>query len=557
MNMLGLGLFLVFGLTSLLSFIFYEFFSDESKIYLQEETRLLAEILVSENDKAASLARFGLPFEDSRITLINVSGTVIYDNYKDAKTMDNHSARPEFTQAMENGYREYRRFSDTIGEETYYYALRLDDNSVLRIAKTTQSIVLIFKSFLPWVLSAMLAVSLFVFWLSGRLTKKIMQPINTLQLDGSGIELYEELAPLVNKINEQNKQIDIQMDELKKRANTINAIIKDMQEGLIILDCEGTILAINSIVLEFWGTGHDDYIGKNILELVRDPIVIDKIKATLAGERQYIALDTDTKTIDVFCNPVLEKGEIIGANILFLDVTDKTAAERLRKEFSANVSHELKTPLTSILGYSEMLENGMAKQEDIEKFAGKIKNQVVHLKKLVDNIIKISELDENAPMSDFEMFDIISLTEDVVNDFAPLARTQDVNITVDNKYERLPVFANKTMITELMANLVDNAVKYNKTDGRVFVKFEDIDGKINIVVEDNGIGIEKDKLERVFERFYRVDPSRSKKTGGTGLGLSIVKHIAQYHGGKVSIDSTVGEGTTVTVSLAKGYDKKQ
>ena len=548
LNMFALGLFIVFSLSLFLSLVFYNFFNYESKLYLQEEAELLAEVLNLQENREVFLSQLKNT-SDSRITVINSKGKVIYDNYKDAGALKDHSARPEFNQAVQNGYGEYRRFSATLGEETYYYALRLTGNDVVRIAKTTQSIMRIFKGLLPWIVSAILVSAVLAFWLAGRLTKKIMLPLNNLRFDVQNNEIYEEIYPLISKISVQKKQIDAQIGELEKRANTIDTIIKDMQEGFILLNQTGEILAINSTVFDFWDVSQRDFIGKNILELIRDPSVMEKVGAALAGKRQHILLEMGGKCLDMFCNPVFEKNELIGANILFLDVTDKTAVEQLRKEFSANVSHELKTPLTTILGYSEMLENGMVKEADVQKFSGKIKAQIIHLKNLIDNIMKISELDEQFGEKNFEEFDIAELAKNVVVNFSDAA--ESANISVNIMPGQILIAANKLLVMELFTNLLDNAIKYNKIGGSVAINFTEIGDKLRVGVEDTGIGIAKDQLARVFERFYRVDPSRSKKTGGTGLGLSIVKHIAQYHGGHVQIDSVFNEGTSVTVWLNK------
>lgn len=547
LNMLGLCLLLVVSLTIFLSLVFYNFFRSENKLYLREEAEIIAVTLSSLPDRTSFLDKLDLTQENCRVTLVDNKGAVFYDSYKDATDMDSHAERPEIIQALKEGRGEYSRYSDTLGEETYYYALRLPDGNVLRIAKTTQSFLLIFAKFLPWVLLA-LAIAVFVaFALAGRLTSKIMLPINALQFDSQDSSVYEELNPLVSKISQQKSLIEEQLQELEKRTDTIDTIIKDMQEGLLLLDEKGDILTANATAIKLCGARQDSYTGKNILELIRDPDVIAKVHSAINGKRQYLHLFKNQRYIEVFCNPVFSNNNVSGANILLLDVTDKTSAENLRREFSANVSHELKTPLTSILGYSEMLENGMAKEKDIPSFAGKIKNQVVHLKKIIDNILKISELDEKTEKEDFEQLDITELTNALADDFFPAALKADV--TVEIAQEKHFIFGNKMLITELLTNLLDNAIKYNKKGGTVKIMFAENGSRTSIIIEDTGIGIEREKLERVFERFYRVDPSRSKKTGGTGLGLSIVKHIAAYHGGEVHIDSVAGEKTIVTVYL--------
>ena len=533
-------------ITLLLSFVFYELVSKNEQKEIQTNAIYIAGMLDLQNDKAKYLVQ--TPQQESyRITLVDEGGKVLFDNYMDISSMDNHAQRPEIEQAVRQNTGEYKRFSGSLDTETYYYAIKLADGKILRLAKTTESISSIFFSALPALAFAVFLALAVCFMVSKRLTKKIIQPINALQLDNENTEVYEEISPLINKINEQKMQISAQMSELEKRADTIQSIIQNMHEGLVFIDTEANILAINQSAITLLQAEKSDYIGKSILLLTREPEIIENIKKSLSGSKKSFAIAIRGRNLDIYTSPVLAGADSIGCIAILVDATEKALAEKMRREFSANVSHELKTPLTSILGFSEIIENGMAQKDDITDFAGRIKSEVVRLISLIENIIKISEFDEKEKIKNFTVFDLRALAEETVQTLALSAQDKSVNISLSG--DRFDITADRTMMSELLSNLIENAIKYNKPNGSVEVDLLKSDDHIKITVKDTGIGIADEHLYRVFERFYRADPSRSKKTGGSGLGLSIVKHIAQYHGGDVQIKSIINEGTSVIVEL--------
>jgi two-component system phosphate regulon sensor histidine kinase PhoR len=334
---------------------------------------------------------------------------------------------------------------------------------------------------------------------------------------------------------------------MERRANTIQTITEDMQEGLVLLDKKGMILSANQSAIRLLGDEEKLYNGVHILQLTREMTIINHIKEALQGQSKDAVLTFGHKTMQVLINPVFENDRNNGVILLFLDITEKANAEQIRREFSANVSHELKTPLTSILGFSELLSSGMSKDDNITHFAGKINSEIKRLITLIDDIIKLSELDEGTGKKQWETFDLLDLAESVAEELAYIATEKNVSIQV--KGEPLVITANQGMLGELLFNLLDNSIKNTLPGGKVTVDYERTDDTTTIQVTDTGMGIASEHLDRVFERFYQVDKSRTKKSGGTGLGLSIVKHIAQYHNGQASIVSEVGKGTTVTVVL--------
>ncbi len=547
LNMLIVCIICITVISLLLSFVFYELFSNELKQQLKTSATNFAKILNNQSDPQNYLSSINFPSQDYRISLIGPDGKVLYDNYKNMLELDNHKDRPEIINALSTGQGQSDRFSSSLNKQTHYYAQILSNGQIIRIAKTTDSIIGIFYSALPYIVFTIILAFIICSILSAYLTRKIINPINALQLEGGNSIVYKELEPLTNKINHQQKQIQEQIQELEGKATAIQTIIKNMKEGLIFLDKTGNIISLNDSTCKLFKKTFDECQNKNILTLTRIPAIIEQVKSALVGEKSALTQTIDNKTVEIFFSPVLDDKGITGVLVLFLDITDKAQIEKIRREFSANVSHELKTPLTTISGISEMLAKGMIKQNDIASFACKIHDQVLHLIKLIENIIKISQLDEKLIQTDFEQFDLLDLANKTAENFKQLA--QKNNITLDIIGEKTNISANKMMITELLTNLIDNAIKYNKPNGSVKVEIMPNDKSITINVTDTGIGIEVEHHLRVFERFYRVDPSRSRQTGGTGLGLSIVKNIAKYHNGSVQINSTLGKGTSITVNL--------
>ncbi len=480
-----------------------------------------------------------------RVTIISDDGEVKYDTVK--KELDNHANRPEVKEAQENGFGESERYSDTLGEKTYYYALRMPDNTILRLSLTTKSTYTWFYSIAPLVVICIIIVLWLSLMLANRLTKGIVTPINTLDLDNITTLPYDELAPFVAKIEAQKSEIRSQLSALKDRADTITAITENMKEGLIIVDNDGIILSSNKSVEEIFEDNNMS--GKSILHVSRNLQFLENAKKALEGERSEMTFAHRQRTYMVYISPVTQHEMLNGAIIMFLDISDRVLAERQRMEFSANVSHELKTPLTTISGLSEMILNDMAKPEDIKDFVGKINAQAARLLMLIDDIIKLSEFDEGraGDSGNYEIFDVCELARVCMDSLTQAAL--DKRVSLSPPPSSIEIKANKRMVDELLFNLIDNGIKYNKEEGRLEVDISRSGQYILIAVTDTGIGIEPEHQNRIFERFYRVDKSRSKRTGGTGLGLSIVKHIAEYHNGYVQIESTPGKGTTVKCFL--------
>ena len=515
-----------------LSAVFYWQLSVSAQREMRERALMLRDGLIASDH---------LSLADMRLTLIASDGRVIYDDDQDAASLPSHADREEVSEALQTGIGESRRFSDTLGQETYYYAIKLEDGTVLRLAKTIRTIWGVFVGAFPAIIAVIAVMSAISYFLAGKLTKRIIHPINAVDLDAQLSAPYDELAPFVQTISRQRERIAQQMADLKDRADTMAAIMDSMNEGLILIDRKGNILSVNQSAVKIFAVTHE-LIGKSILEVLRDVALGDPMRAALSGQHSELELSRGSSVYRVFFSPAADNGAVI----LFLDVTEKTVAERLRREFSANVSHELKTPLTTIYGNVEMLENAMVKEADQKQFYQKIRNEAARLMRLIEDIMMLSRLDEGHHAARAEDVDLISVTSEVLESLAPKARERDVTIDISGSGS-LP--ANRSQMVEMMYNLLDNAIKYNLPGGNVRVQINQLDQAVQIIVADTGIGIPKEAQSRVFERFYRVDTSRSKQTGGTGLGLAIVKHIAAIYHGSVELWSAVDEGTCITVTL--------
>jgi len=483
-----------------------------------------------------------MTFGNIRITIIAPDGNVLYDSH--AENLENHADRPEIEEALRMGQGKSKRYSSTLAEQTFYYAVRLESGEILRLAKTTGSAAFTVVSILPVSLLIIVVNCIACLILSGRLTRKIIEPINEIDFNSED-EIYEELAPFMRKIKVQERQIEEQFTALDDKTDTINAIITNMREGILLLDRNQVILSANRSVSDFL-ENNSNCVGKNIIEVVRNLDFLDCVKKALSGERCSLSAEYEQKTAEIFFSPVISNNQTDGLIILFLDVTAKKNAEKMRREFSANVSHELRTPLTSILGMAEMLDEGMVKREDISEFVKAIRGEASRLLQLIEDIIRLSELDEGVKNNSTEEFDAGLLAKEIAERLAGLAAEKEVKITVDGGGM---INANRGFIEEMLYNLIDNGIKYNKIGGEVVIVITANEKGAEFIVSDTGIGIEPEHHSRIFERFYRVDKSRSKKTGGTGLGLSIVKHIAEEHGGSVGIESKAGTGTSITVRI--------
>ena len=540
-NMCLLALVTILLSSLLVTIVYYANSDARMKSEVREETRFVrGAVELSGQDYLATVEN-----TVNRITLIDTDGTVLYDNQADPATMENHSDREEFQEASTAGAGEATRISDTIAEQTFYYAVKLQNGQVLRVAATTDSVFAAVLAVLPWILGVEVLVALCTVLFSNFLTKKIVAPINRLDLDHpADNEIYDELSPLLGKISRQNEVIAQQMKSLREKQEEFTSITENMSEGFLVLDNNTDILSYNTSALRLLGAESvpaESHV--SALALNRSAGFRSAVDGALAGKRSEQLVRQGGRCCQVMANPVLRDGEVEGAVVVILDITEREERENLRREFTANVSHELKTPLTSISGFAEIIKNGIVKPEDIPRFAGNIYEESQRLVTLVDDILNLSRLDEADVQLEREDFDLSSLARDVAGRLKASAKKNGVVITVIG--DKAEINGVKSIVDEMVFNLVDNAVKYNKQNGRVTVTVDSSSDGTALTVTDTGIGIPQADVDRVFERFYRVDKSHSKEIGGTGLGLSIVKHGAAFHNAKVSLQSTEGEGTTV------------
>ena len=542
----------VVGLAVLISILFMRAAQAREMVSVRDKAYLVAGMLNS----GAFESYDGLAVGATRITVIAPCGMAFFDSFRGADLTINRSDRIEFAQATQTGSGEVIRGSVTFGADTFYYAIRLDDGNILRLSRMLNSLGDVFPAMLPDLVIITAAILSLAYFLTCRLTKRIIKPLVEVDFDNTetiadshGESIYEELWPYINKICHQKLEIASQLTTLRNRAETIESIIGTMREGLVMLDEDGLVVAANSSVLSIFEIPkQQDVIRKNIQYIYRDPEFTQAVKECLKGTRLEMTFAKNNRVYNAFLNPVNADGNNRGAIIFFLDTTQQFKAETQRKEFTANVSHELKTPLTTISALSEMMESGMVKAGDISDFAGKISNHTKRLINIIDDIIRLSEFDESKTEKEFTAFDIYELAKQVIAALQEKAAERAVIIELTG--QPLMIKANSRLLDELMYNLVDNGIKYNKEGGKVNLSISEENGWCKITASDTGIGIAKAHQGRVFERFYRVDNSRSKKTGGTGLGLSIVKHITEHHNGKVVLDSTEGKGTAITCYIA-------
>lgn len=485
---------------------------------------------------------------ENRITLIAPDGTVLYDNFVSANELGNHLDRPEIQSAVMNGKGESTRLSDTLGEKTYYFAEKLNDGNILRIACTIKTLIGLLESTIIWIVLIFISILLISVVIAVIITKLVVKPINNIDLDNPlKNDTYEELSPLLTKMEKQNQRIALQINALTERQQEFDYIVGSMNEGLIIFGEKGIVLSENNSAKAILG----DSIGKSYLQLSRDIAYIKAIESALSGKSASIKLNKNARTYQLSVNPVGEKSDTYAAVLFIIDITDKEQAERMRREFSANVSHELKTPLTSIMGYAEIIENGIAKEDDIPQFVHQIRTEAARLLTLIEDILRLSRLDEGNIRQSFEAVELSELCLDVIKELNEKAKTKNVTLNFDGDIAIIKGY--KTVLYEMVFNLCDNAINYNVENGSVIIRLAKDGNKIKLSVTDTGIGIAPEQQERIFERFYRVDKSHSKETGGTGLGLSIVKHAAALHEAEISLNSKVNYGTTINVTFKKTF----
>ena len=487
--------------------------------------------------------------KSARITYIDQDGTVLFDNEADVSEMKNHSDRTEFQKAEKYGAGESSRYSDTLSEKTIYYALRLKDGTVLRVSGTQDSVLALVEN-LIFPLCGLLCLMLILSGImASAISKRIVKPINELDLESpEENRIYEELSPLLSKIYRQNREIQNQLELAKQQQEEFALITENMQEGLIVIDKYTMILSANSSA---WNLFHMDRVcqGESVYCLDREEEFRHAIEQVLSGEHTELVLKLNGSDIQLIANPVIRDKKTEGAVVLLVNVTEKLERESLRREFSANVSHELKTPLTSISGFAEIMQGGLVKNEDIPKFAGRIYKESQRLLQLVEDVIQISQLDEEKTSYVWEPVDVYQVCKNAFESLKEKAKRLNVHLYICG--ERMKMEAVRTLLEEAIYNVCDNAIKYNRNDGSVSVFLTQTAQEIQIVVKDTGVGIPKEDQDRVFERFYRVDKSHSKEIGGTGLGLSIVKHAVGALKGSVILRSEEGNGTEICMKFPK------
>lgn len=520
----------------------YDHFNTSQQSQLQAELHLVADTV---NEVGVEYFE---TFDSSvfRFTVVGADGTVLYDTQAVANEMGNHADREEIIEAFQSGKGSSARTSSTLTEKTFYEAVLLKNGDVLRISASQVTLGALIIGMLPAIFVIILIATVVAVVLSLTMAKQVTEPLMNLDLENPAENVaYEELTPILTKLHKQHKQIKKQTKSIRRKSEEFDQIVASMNEGLVILDEHAMILSINQAAKKIFGVNKDAK-GDDFLLYDRTSKTSKAIWDALEEKHSEYTEERNGSVFQFTVNPIELSGKVLGVIILVFDVTDRAFAERNRQEFTANVTHELKTPLQSIIGSAELLETGLVKDEDKEKFIGNIRKEASRLVNLINDIIRLSQLDENLE-SATETVELMSVANEVVDVLSASASKKNVSLYVDG--EPCTIFGVKRYIYEIIYNLCDNAIRYNIDGGKVTIKISKESGRPEISVTDTGIGIAPEHHNRIFERFYRVDKSHSKETGGTGLGLSIVKHAVQYHKAKVMLDSAVGKGTTVTVKF--------
>lgn len=522
-------LVLVVG-AALFSGILYGYYEKQSFASLAQEAEQLQQTMEYVSPEQMRSA--------DRITLISPDGTVLYDSVARADAMENHLSREEVVQALREGTGKSSHYSSTVLKKNLYYALRLEDGNVLRLSREQSSLGAMLLN-MAWPIAATVAgLLLLAAGLSVRLARQITQPINAISPDDPQ-DVYPELQPLTQRLRQQRETIRNQMDELSRRMREFSAITENMSEGFLLIDLRGHVLTENHSASMLLPTDADNIAKCSQRELCQ------AAQQALTGQRCERLLQQGERTLSVIASPVLESGQVTGAVVLTLDVTEREQREKLRREFSANVSHELKTPLTSISGFAELMSQGLVPSDKVREFSLDIQKECTRLTNLVEDIIDLSRLEEGGGDMTWEDIDLYTLCDDVLQSLEPVAKRQTVTLRLAG--ESLQVRGVYQVLREMIYNLCDNAIKYNRSGGSVTVTVARSAGRASVTVADTGIGIPYEDQSRVFERFYRVDKSHSRAIGGTGLGLSIVKHAAALHGAEIKLQSQPEDGTVITV----------
>lgn len=521
----------------------YSYFASVQESQLQDQLQLAAAAVETEGTDYLNK----LTADRYRLTWIAADGSVLCDTKRDAESLENHGDRLEVREALRTGSGSSTRYSSTLLEKTSYYAQRMPDGSVLRISVSRATVGMLVLGMLPAILLSAAALVLSGL-LAGRLSRRITAPLNALDLEHPlENDTYEELSPLLCRINVQRQQIDRQLTDLRRRSDEFRQITSHMQEGLVLLNESGAVLSINAAACRVFGTG-ESCLGQDFLTVDRGRDVSDALASAMDAGHSEVRVQRLGRIYQFDISRIQSGPDTLGAVLLAFDITQQETAEQSRREFTANVSHELKTPLQGIIGSAELIENGLVKQEDLPRFVGHIRREAQRLVALIGDIIRLSQLDEGDPLP-WERVDVSALCRDIAADLRDKSEKSGTAITVEGP--EIPVEGVRRLLYETVYNLCDNAIQYNVPGGSVRVTVTDRGDSAAISVADTGIGIAPEHQSRVFERFYRVDKSHSKASGGTGLGLSIVKHAVAYHHGTLDLESQPGKGTTITVTIPK------
>lgn len=538
------SLFVLFVSFILIVGVLFEYFEAQTFKELRSEADYIGYAL--EKEDISYLEHFDN--ENKRITLVATDGTVIADTRAEAEELSNHSNRQEIKEALKEGTGESVRYSDTLMKKTLYYAKQMDDGRILRVSTTQNSVILILIGLLQPLLIVVLIALFLSFFISKKVSRGIVEPINNLNLEEpSNNEAYDELAPLLRKIAMQKKTIDRQIRDARQKQEEFRLITENMSEGLLVIDKKENVLSYNQSALRLLDV--EERKGDSVLCFNRTKEFREAVENALQGRRAVCLLSLEDNTYELIVTPVYDDGIVIGAVMVIIDITEQTKREQLRREFTSNVSHELKTPLTSISGFAEMLKTGGAEENTVIDFSESIYEEAQRLITLVSDIIKISKLDEGSTLYEEEKVDLAEVSREVVRRLAPTAEKRGVHLQVTG--EHVYVKGVGKILEEIIYNLCDNGIKYNKEKGNVDIILKTMEDTVSLIVRDTGIGIPLTDQNRVFERFYRVDKSHSKQVGGTGLGLAIVKHGVAFHGGVIQLESVEGQGTEIRVEIPK------
>jgi len=532
----SISVFLI-GMACILG-VLYQSFGNQLEKELKKEAQYL-EVAI---ENAGQDVLEDLAGKGERVTLIHADGSVLFDSYADESIMENHSDRKEIKDALKNGYGEATRQSETMGKKTVYYALRLKDGNIVRVSSTQDSVLNIIQDVIRPLIIILILIIVMSGFFASKIAKKIVKPLNQLDLEKPDQnDAYDEMAPLLTKISRQQHTIQHQLKDAKRQQEEFALITRHMREGLFVLDTHGNLLSFNKSGLEMLGVSNAEA-GQNVLELNRSKIFRETVEDVLEGNHHETVIELNGLSCQMIANPVFDDGKKKGAVLLLIDSTEKMQLEQLRREFTANVSHELKTPLTSISGFAEIIRDGMVKPEDIKKFADRIFQEAQRLISLVNDVIKISQLDEGGIPYEKEEVDLFQMAQEILDHLRPEAEKNGIKLRLNGDHAIR--IMEKPIFEEVLYNLCDNAIRYNRKGGIVSVRVRQDENETKISVKDTGIGIALVHQKRIFQRFYRVDKSHSKEIGGTGLGLSIVKHGANYLGAEIGLESMTGDGST-------------